>query len=179
MRAFSVHAGGKKMKRLILVLAVLLALFMASGACAQEAEPTIPATEHAGSLPDSAAVAIESVPETYAELKKLYLDALERIAELEAAIQEALDLARDYRADWAEERAVAEARKGQADEALEMANTLTAMIGEMKDLINKQHEIIMKLTKPSVGLSAGFSLQRAPDGAGLQPGITLGVVIFP
>ncbi|MDK2932096.1 MAG: hypothetical protein PWR07_2227 [Bacillota bacterium] len=125
------------------------------------------------------------VPETYAELKALYLKALERIVELEAALQEALDLARGYRSDWAEERAVAEARKAQTEQALEMAKTLQDLIREMKDIINKQHETIMRLTatKPtSIGFTAGVSLQRtalAPDRFSYQPGFTVGIIVFP
>lgn len=125
------------------------------------------------------------VPETYAELKALYLKALERIVELEAALQEALDLARGYRSDWAEERAIAEARKAQTEQALEMAKTLQDLIREMKDIINKQHETIMRLTatKPtSIGFTAGVSLQRtalAPDRFSYQPGFTVGIIVFP
>ncbi len=126
-----------------------------------------------------------SVPGTYAELKVLYLDALERIAQLQAALQEALELARGYRSDWSEERAVAEARKMQTEQALEMAKTLQDLIREMKDIINKQHEIIMKITatKPvSVGFSAGVSLQRValePGRVSYQPGFTVGIIVFP
>lgn len=201
------------MKRLLVVLTIMFAVLVTNGALvyaqgtgtgagaestsdapvvSQAASATVAQSPNTtGSQPaDTAApqmVRLEGaqLPETYAELKTLYLSALERIAELEAAIQEALDLARGYRSDWAEQRAVAEARKAQTDQALGLASTLTAMIKEMKDIINKQHEIIMKLTatKPlSVGFSAGVSLQRMPTATGgfaFQPGVTLGVIVFP
>ncbi|MEW6105216.1 MAG: hypothetical protein AB1563_02485 [Bacillota bacterium] len=144
------------------------------------------ASDAAAAAPSESGVPQDvQVPETYAELKALYLKALERIVELEAALQEALDLARGYRSDWAEERAIAEARKAQTEQALEMAKALQDLIREMKDIINKQHEIIMKLTatKPtSIGFTAGVSLQRtalAPDRFSYQPGFTVGIIVFP
>ena len=152
-----------------------------------EAEPPFQVANDAAAAAPSGSSAPQDVrvPETYAELKALYLNALERIVELEAALQEALDLARGYRSDWVEERAIAETRKTQTEQALEMAKTLQDLIREMKDIINKQHEIIMKLTatKPmSIGFTAGVSLQRsalAPDRFSYQPGFTVGIIVFP
>lgn len=197
------------MKRLLVILAIMFAVLVASGApahaqgvgtgsasdapvlsqAASTAVPQSPSTpvSQPANTAGPQTVRLEEVrlPETYAELKTLYFRALERIVELETAIQEALDIARGYRSDWAEQRAVAEARKTQTDQALGLASTLTAMIKEMKDIVNKQHEIIMKLTatKPlSVGFGAGVSLQRMPTATGgfaFQPGVTLGVILFP
>lgn len=148
--------------------------------------PSQVASDAAAAAPsESSAPQDVQVPGTYAELKALYLKALERIVELEAALQESLDLARGYRSDWAEERAIAEARKAQTEQALQMAKTLQDLIREMKDIINKQHEIIMKLTttKPtSIGFTAEVSLQRtalAPDRFSYQPGFTVGIIVFP
>ncbi|MGE5593790.1 MAG: hypothetical protein ACM3X3_08950 [Betaproteobacteria bacterium] len=139
----------------------------------------------AGATSEASASQGAEVPGTYAELKELYLKALERIVELETALQEALDLARGYRSDWEEERAIAEAQKTEAEHALEAAKTLQDLVNEMKDIINKQHDIIMKLTevKPvSVGFTAGVSIQRAalaPDKVSYGPGFTIGIVVFP
>ncbi|MEW6638637.1 MAG: hypothetical protein AB1425_17685, partial [Actinomycetota bacterium] len=70
---------------------------------------------------------LEVVKAAQPDYKTLYLNALQRIEELEQAladreklIQEALDLARGYRSDWEAERAIAEERKEQAAQALEL-----------------------------------------------------------
>lgn len=184
-----------------LIIAVAVALALAawcasagaqSGSAAGAADNA--ATGRAGTgetaAPQEAPVQVQvqvegQVPETYAELKALYLSSLDRITELETALQEAIDLARGYRSDWAEERAVAEARKTQTEQVLDMAKTLQDLIREMKDIINKQHEIIMKLTtvkQTSIGFTAGVSLQRtalAPDRFSYQPGFTVGIIVFP
>lgn len=167
--------------------AIVVAAAGGGGGPGTEAEaPSQVASDAVAAAPSgSSAPQDVQVPETYAELKALYLKALERIVELEAAFQEALDLARGYRSDWAEERAIAEARKAQTEQALEMAKTLQDLIREMKDIINKQHETIMRLTatKPtSIGFTAGVSLQRtalAPDRFSYQPGFTVGIIVFP
>lgn|GEM_PF-1479841 len=144
-----------------------------------------PSTGPAGATSKPGPAQGAEVPGTYAELKDLYLKALQRIVELETALQDALDLARGYRSDWEEERALAEARKAEAEQALEAAKTLQDLVNEMKDIINKQHDIIMKLTevKPtSVGFTAGVSIQRAvlaPDKVSYAPGFTVGIIVFP
>ncbi|MBC7083512.1 MAG: hypothetical protein H5T95_08480 [Firmicutes bacterium] len=166
--------------------AIVVAAAGGGGPGTEAEAPSQVASDAAVAAPsESSAPQDVQVPETYAELKALYLKALERIVELEAALQEALDLARGYRSDWAEERAIAEARKAQTEQALEMAKTLQDLIREMKDIINKQHETIMRLTatKPtSIGFTAGVSLQRtalAPDRFSYQPGFTVGIIVFP
>ena len=174
-----------------LVLILLMAIFLCGmPALAQTSE----STQGEGTLGSAAAgpgaIAPPSLSQgpgpadTYADLKLQYFAALERIVELEQAYQEALDLARGYRSDLEDQKALAEARKLQTEQALELANTLTKMINELKDIINKQHEIILKLTsrKPlSLGFSAGVSLQPKAMAGGdfsLQPGVTLGVIVF-
>ncbi|HHY46979.1 MAG TPA: hypothetical protein GX506_06740 [Firmicutes bacterium] len=180
---------------ILIVLSVAMALYRmpahAQGAGPTgEEESTGETGKPEGTAPAPEGPYIPNLPqgpgpaETYADLKMQYFAALERIVELEQACQEALDLARGYRSDLDDQRTIAEARKLQAEQALELANTLVGIIKEMKDIINKQHEIILRLTskKPlSLGLNAGVSLQpREMSGGGfsLQPGITLGVIVF-
>ncbi|MGB4285768.1 MAG: hypothetical protein WBK04_02515 [Bacillota bacterium] len=110
------------------------------------------------------------LPGSYAELAKLYFQALDRIAELEAGIQEAIDLAKGYRSDW-------EAQKELTKEATSLVEMLKGTIAQLQDVINKQHEVIMKLTsKRGFGVIGGVMLQPEANGA-FRPGAMLAVQI--
>lgn len=91
---------------------------------------------------------LEAAQAAQPDYKAMYFAALERIQELEATLQQAIDLALGYRTDWEDQKAIAEARKQQVDDVLKVSDLLLATIRDMKDTINKQHEIIMTLTAP-------------------------------
>ncbi len=91
---------------------------------------------------------LEAAQAAQPDYKAMYFAALERIQELEAKFQQALDLALGYRQDWEEQRGIAEARGAQVDQTLKLADMLLAIIKDMKDTVNRQHEIIMTLTQP-------------------------------
>lgn len=136
----------------LMMLIIVLAAFLVTGLCqAEDPQP--------GQLPAS-----------YAELAKLYFQALDRIAELEQGIQEAIDLARGYRSDW-------EAQKGLTQQATSLVEMLKGTIAQLQDVINKQHEVIMKLTsKRGFGVIGGVMLQPEANGA-FRPGAMLAVQI--
>ena len=140
-----------------LMVAILAVAFMAlwsASAWAQEAGPPgapVPAAQETVTV--EALDPVGTIQAAEPDYKMLYFDALKRVQELEAAFQEAIDLARGYRSDWKDERDIAEARKAQVDQTLKLADTLMGIIRDMKDTINKQHEIIMTLTQPKkIGL---------------------------
>jgi len=133
------------------------------------------ASDGAQDSPPVATVQPLEAVEVGPDYKAMYFAALARVQELEAALQGAIDLALGYRQDWAEQRDIAEVRKAQTDQALQLADTLMSIIKEMKDTINKQHEIIMTLTQPKktgLQLIGGAVLHpREPT----SPGVLLAV----
>ncbi|HHY97110.1 MAG TPA: hypothetical protein GX509_00030 [Firmicutes bacterium] len=179
------------MRRLRLIRGLILILIIVAISVALFDMPTC--AQETGSIPgaDSAIAATSAsngeptgIPESYADLKALYVATLQRLVELEKAYQEALDLARGYRSDWEDQRAIAEARKSQVEEMTRINETLMGIIKELRDTINKQHEVIMKLTekRSPIGFSAGLSLQpRMTDDGGISfhPGFTFGVLLVP
>lgn len=136
----------------LMMLMVILAISLIAGVCYAETPQT------------------GQIPASYAELAKLYFQALDRIAELEAGIQEAIDLAKGYRSDW-------EAQKVLTQEATSLVEMLKGTIAQLQDVINKQHEVIMRLTgKRGFGVIGGVTLQPAGDGA-FKPGAMIAVQI--
>ncbi len=149
---------------------MLAALAVTLFACA-----TVAAAEGTGTDKPVAAQAAEAVTETAADYKALYFAALERIVELEAElaerdrlIAEAVELAKGYRADWEAQREIAEGRKAETEQALDLGKTLLQVIQELKDTVNKQHEIILRLTQPK---KAGVEIM---GGVIVKPGDLLG-----
>lgn len=149
----------------MLLVMVLLALWSVAAWAQETGPPTAPATSEAVTVQP-----LEAIQAAEPDYKQLYFDALKRVQELEAAFQEAIDLARGYRSDWEDQRDIAEARKLQVDQTLKLADVLMGIIKEMKDTINKQHEIIMTLTAPkklSLQLIGGAVLHpREPTNPG-------------
>lgn len=82
------------------------------------------------------------------DYKAMYFDAMRRNEEWEEAYWEAIALAKGYKSGWEAQRDIAEARKLQADQAIKLSEILLPVIRDMKDTIDKQHEIIMTLTAP-------------------------------
>lgn len=132
--------GKNAMKVLIILVVLMAALVWSAGALASDGDQEGP-----GAVTIQPLEVVEAAEPDY---KAMYFAALARVQELEAALQEAIDLALGYRQDWAEQRDIAEARKVQTDQALKLADTLMTIIRDMKDTINRQHEIIMRLTAP-------------------------------
>lgn len=117
---------------LLIVIFALIFVFLVAGVTSAE-EPGEPLPVAQAAQPD---------------YKAMYFEVLQRNLELETTLQQAIDLALGYRQDWEDQRDIAEARKLQADQTLRLADTLMAIIKDMKDTIDKQHEIIMRLTAP-------------------------------
>ncbi|MGE5584031.1 MAG: hypothetical protein ACM309_00605 [Bacillota bacterium] len=132
---------------MVAILAVAALALLPAAAWAQEAEP--PAA--------SEAVIVKplELAQEGPDYKAMYFATLQRNLELEAElaerdkiILELRDLALGYRSDWEAERRVAEARQAETDKVIEIGKMLLDIIRDMKDTINKQHEIIMTLTQP-------------------------------
>jgi hypothetical protein len=135
--------AGKTWPLVLVVVAVIIVLWVSwpAGVWAQEVGPP-PAEEVVTVDP------LGTVQDAQPDYKALYFDALERLQEYEAAFEEALSLAKSYRSGWEAQRDIAEARGLQADQAIKLSETLLTFMRDMKDTIDKQHEIIMTLTAP-------------------------------
>ena len=134
---------GKTWPLVLVIVAVIIILWISW--------PTVAWAQDVGPPPAESTVTLDLLQTVQAappDYKALYFDALERLQEYEAAFEEALSLAKSYRSGWEVQRDIAEARGLQADQAIKLSETLLTFMRDMKDTIDKQHEIIMTLTAP-------------------------------
>lgn len=113
--------------------------------------PTVAWAQDVGPPPAEETVTLEPIETVQAAIpdyKALYFDTLKQLQEYEAAFEEALSLAKSYRSGWEAQRDIAEARRLQVDQATKLSEALLVFVRDMKDTIDKQHEIIMTLTAP-------------------------------
>lgn len=131
--------------------------------------------QEAGSAGEVTIDPVGTIQAAQPDYKAMYFDVLKRVEELEDKLQQAIDLAKGYRTDWEDQRRIAETRKEQLDNVLKLTDTLMGLITDMKDTVNKQHEIILRLTdRKSGGLIIGATAQPAENGT-IRPGILAAV----
>ncbi|HHY47080.1 MAG TPA: hypothetical protein GX506_07270 [Firmicutes bacterium] len=124
-------------------------IFIALGLLIITAGAAVARAEEPGAINETVTIQpAEMIQAAQPDYKSMYFEALKRIEDLEAVIQQAIDLAKGYRSDWEEQRDIAEARKAQVDQIIKLSDTLMALIQDMKDTIDRQHEIILRLTQP-------------------------------
>ncbi len=110
-------------------------------------------------------------------LRALYYDALDKIGEqqayiqeLEGGLREAVDLARGYRADW-------EAQRELTTDAREMIGYLKTFIESQQETIERQWKVIDRLTGRRISFNLNASAEL--DEGKINPGVEIGVSITP
>jgi len=141
-------------KRTGKLMILLLAIFLATATGVVRAETEAP-----------------QLPSDYAQLAKLYFAALDRIVELEAQLNEAISIAEGYKTAY-------EKLKIQYDSAEASVTRLMETIKTLQDVINQQHEIVLKLSgKKNLGLIGGLTVQPGNNPGEIKPGALIALQV--
>jgi|GEM_PF-2041782 len=125
-----------------------------------------------------------ALPSDYAALAKLYFQALDRIAELKADLEEAISIADEYKQLYEDERRLRLQAEAAVTEAEAAVSRALEREKELQEVIAKQHETILQLAsvkRSPIALTAGVSARVAvrPEGLALEPVVAVGVEYRP
>lgn len=125
-----------------------------------------------------------ALPTDYAALAKLYFQALDRITELKADLEEAISIADEYKRLYEDERRLRLQAEAAVTEAEAAVSRALAREQELQQVITKQHETILQLAsvkRSPIALTAGVSARVAvkPEGLALEPVVAVGVEYRP
>ncbi|NPV80759.1 MAG: hypothetical protein HPY52_10865 [Firmicutes bacterium] len=112
-----------------------------------------------------------SLPTDYASLAKLYFAALDKITELKADLEEAISIADGYKQAYETEKRLREETEAAVTRGLERER-------QLQDVINKQHEIILKLSGgKNLGVVVGGIVQPGDTPGTIRPGALIALQI--
>ncbi|MEW6106315.1 MAG: hypothetical protein AB1563_08135 [Bacillota bacterium] len=125
-----------------------------------------------------------ALPNDYAALARLYFQALDRIAELKADLEEAISIAEEYKQLYENERQLRLQAEAAVTEAEAAVSRALEREKELQAVIAKQHETILQLAsvrRSPIALTAGVSARVAmkPEGLALEPVFAVGVEYRP
>lgn len=125
-----------------------------------------------------------ALPSDYAALARLYFQALDRIAELKADLEEAISIADEYKQLYEDERQLRVQAEAAVTEAESAVSRSLEREKQLQEVIAKQHETILQLAsvkRSPLALTAGVSARVAvrPEGLALEPVVAVGVEYRP
>ncbi|MGE5572916.1 MAG: hypothetical protein ACM3ZU_07870 [Bacteroidota bacterium] len=125
-----------------------------------------------------------ALPTDYAALAKIYFQALDRITELKADLEEAIGIAGEYKQLYEDERRLRLQAEAAVTEAEAAVSRALEREKELQAVIQKQHETILQLAvarKSPLSFTAGVRARVAmqPEGLALVPEVAVGVEFRP